>query len=143
MPTKWEFTRQTKAPVQKAVDYFSHPENLPKVHSDFVKQVTVKSSQGDTIDFEQQMELMKRKLVSQNRMTINRPENKIVVDTLDGDGKGSKVTMSISELPGGAGTKIMYNAEMELGPLGFFAKGPAKTAMEKVADEDAKNLDTM
>jgi hypothetical protein len=141
MPTRWEFTRQTKAPVEKVVDYFSHPENLPKVHSDFVKQVTIKSSKGDTIDFEQQMELMKRKIVSQNRMTINRQENKITVDTLDGDGKGSKVIMALGQLPGGAGTEIKYSAEMELGRLGLFAKGPAKSAMEKVADEDKKNLD--
>jgi hypothetical protein len=143
MTTKWEFTRNTRASAQKVVDYFSHPENLPKVHSDFVKQVTIKNSQGDVINFEQQMELMKRKIVSQNRMTINRQENKIVVDTLEGDGKGSKVTMAMSELPGGAGTQIMYNAEMELGRLGMFAKGPAKSAMEKVADEDAKNLDAL
>jgi polyphosphate kinase 2 (PPK2 family) len=143
MATKWEFTRQTKVSVQKALDYFSHPENLPKVHSDFVKQVTIKNSQGDLIDFEQQMELMRRKIVSQNRMTINRQQNVIVVDTLDGDGKGSKVTMMLSELPGGAGTQVKYSAEMELGRLGLFAKGPAKSAMEKVADEDAKNLDAL
>jgi hypothetical protein len=53
MPAKWDFTRQTKAPVQKAMDYFSHPENLPKVHPDFVKSVTLKGTEGDTINFEQ------------------------------------------------------------------------------------------
>jgi hypothetical protein len=142
MATKWEFKRQTRAPVSKVIDYFAHPENLPKVHPDFVKNVTIKSSDQDTINFEQQMELMKRKLVSQNKMTVNRQENKVVVDTLDGDGKGSKVTMALKEIPRG-GTEIDYMAEMELGPLGFFAKGPAKSAMEKVADEDAKNLDAL
>jgi len=30
---------------------------------------------------------------------------------------------------------------MELGALGFFAKGPARSAMEKVATEDAGYLD--
>jgi hypothetical protein len=141
MATKWEFKRQTKAPASKVIDYFSHPENLPKVHSDFVKQVTIKSTNQDTINFEQQMELMKRKLVSQNKMTVNRQGNQVVVDTVDGDGKGSKVTMAIRELSSG-GSEIDYIAEMELGPLGFFAKGPAKSAMEKVADEDARNLDS-
>ncbi len=143
MPTKWEFVRKTKAPVAKAMDYFSHPENLSKLHSEFVKQVTIKNNQGDTIEFEQQMELMKKKLVSQNKMTINRQSNQIVIDTLDGDGKGSKIMMILTELPGGAGTEIKYDAAMELGRLGLFAKGPAKSSMEKVADEDAKNLDAM
>ena len=140
MPTKWEFTRQTKAPVTKAIDYFMHPENLSKVHSDFVKQVTIKSTEGDAIVFEQQMEMMRRRIVSQNRMTVDRQQNKITVDTFEGDGKGSKVTMAMKTLPNG-GTEINYVAEMELGPLGFFAKGPAKSAMEKVVNEDAKNLD--
>ncbi len=142
MANKWEFKRQTKAPVSKVIDYFAHPENLPKVHSDFVKNVTIKNADQNTINFEQQMELMRRKLVSQNKMTINRQDNKVVVDTLEGDGKGSKLTMALKEIPGG-GTEIDYIAEMELGPLGFFAKGPAKSAMEKVANEDAKNLDSM
>ncbi len=128
--------------MAKAVEYFMHPENLSKLHSDFVKQVTIKGTEGDTITFEQQMEMMRRRIVSQNKLTFNRMENKIVVDTFDGYGKGSKVTMALKELPNG-GTEINYLAEMELGPLGFFAKGPAKSAMEKVTLEDAKNLDAM
>lgn len=142
MTTKWQFTRQTKAPVQKVIEYFAHPENLPKVHSDFVKEVTIKNTEGDTINFEQQMQLMGRKIVSQNKMTINRQENNVIVDTIDGDGKGSKVTMGFKQIANGA-TEINYDATMELGPLGFFAKGPAKSAMQKVADEDAKNLDEL
>ncbi len=140
MPTKWEFTRQTKAPISKVIDYFMHPENLSKLHSDFVKQVTVKSREGDAVVFEQQMEMMKRRIVSQNRLTLDRQQNKITVDTFEGDGKGSRVTMVMKEVPEG-GTEVGYVAEMELGPLGFFAKGPAKSAMEKVVNEDAANLD--
>lgn len=34
---------------------------------------------------------------------------------------------------------LQYVAEMEFGILGFMAKGPAKSEMEKVADEDSKN----
>lgn len=142
MVTKWEFTKQTKAPLSKATDYFMHPENLPKLHSEFVKQVTVKNTDGDSITFEQQMELMRRKIVSQNKLTLDRQTNTIVIDTFEGDGKGSKITMAMKEVPGG-GTEVKYQAEMELGPLGFFAKGPARSAMEKVANEDAKNLDAM
>jgi hypothetical protein len=139
MVTKWDISKQTKAPVTKALDYFTHPENLPKVHPDFVKAVTIKGQEGDTINFEQQMELMRRKLVSQNKMMINRAQNKIEINTLEGDGKGSKITMNF--VPNQAGTEIRYHAEMELGALGIFAKGPAKTAMEKVATEDAAQLD--
>ena len=141
MATKWEFTRQTKAPISKTMDYFMHPENLPKLHSEFVKSVTMKGTEGDTITFEQQMEMMRRKIVSQNKLSLWRQDNKITIDTFEGDGKGSKITMAFTEVQGG--TEIKYTAEMELGRIGFFAKGPARSAMEKVADEDAKNLDSM
>jgi carbon monoxide dehydrogenase subunit G len=139
MPAKWDITTQTKAPVTKVLEYFTHPENLPKVHPDFVKSVTIKGREDDTVSFEQQMELMRRKIVSQNKMMINRAENKIEINTLDGDGKGSKISMNF--VPNQAGTEIKYHAEMELGALGVFAKGPAKSAMEKVAKEDAAQLD--
>jgi len=139
LATKWDFSRQTKAPVPKVIEYFTHPENLPKHHPDFVKSVTIKSREDDVIAFDQQMELMRRKINSQNKMTVNRAENKIEINTLEGDGKGSKITMSFT--PSGAGTQINYHAEMELGALGIFAKGPAKSAMEKVATEDAGFLD--
>jgi hypothetical protein len=104
-----------------------------------LKSVTIKGQDGDTISFEQQMELMRRKLVSQNKMMVNRAENKIEINTLEGNGKGSKIMMSF--VPNQAGTEIRYHAEMELGALGIFAKGPAKSAMEKVATEDAAQLD--
>ena len=142
MPAKWEFTKQTKAAVPKAIEYFMHPEDMPKRHPDFAKQVTVKSREGDTVTFEQQLELMKRKLNSLNRLSLNRDQNLFQIDILEGDGKGSKIAMALREIPNNGGTEIKYNAEMELGPLGFFAKGPAKSAMEKVADEDAKFLDS-
>ena len=140
MPAKWEFSRQTKAQLPAVIEYFSHPENLPKIHPDFVKATTIKSRDGDTIMFEQQMEMMRRKIVSQNKMLVNRAENRIEINTLEGDGKGSKITMSF--VPNGSGTEIKYQAEMELGALGLFAKGPAKSAMEKVATEDAAQLDS-
>lgn len=139
MPAKWDISTQTKAPVSQVMEYFTHPENLPKIHPDFVKSVTIKSRDGDVVMFEQQMELMRRKIVSQNKLTADRTGNKIEIDTLEGDGKGSKITMNF--VPNQSGTEVRYHAEMELGALGVFAKGPAKSAMEKTAKEDAGQLD--
>ena len=69
MPTKYDVVKQTKAPLSKAIDYYSHPENLPKVHPDFVKDVKVISRDGNTVKLEQQMEMMGRKLKAVNTMT--------------------------------------------------------------------------
>jgi hypothetical protein len=141
MPTKFEATRQTKAPLPKTVDYFMHLENMPKIHPDFVKDVKITSKEGDTMTFEEHLQMMGRKLRSVNKLSLNRQENKLEIDTLEGDGKGSKVTIALKEVP--TGTEVKYSAAMELGPLGFFAKGPAKSTFERTVDEDIKTLDAL
>jgi len=141
MPTKYDVVKQTKAPMSKAMDYYMHPENLPKIHPDFVKDVKILGAEGNTIKLEQHMEMMGRKLRAVNTMTRNDAEHKFEVDTVEGDGKGSKITIALREIPNG--TEMHYWAEMELGALGFFVKGRAKASFEKVAEEDAKALDAM
>jgi hypothetical protein len=141
MPTKYDVVKQTKAPVGKAMEFYSHPENLPKIHPDFVKDVKIISMEGNTIKLEQQMEMMGRKLRAVNTMVRNDAERKFEINTLEGDGKGSKITIALKEIP--SGTEMHYWAEMEFGALGFFIKGRAKSSFEKVAEEDAKALDAM
>jgi hypothetical protein len=141
MPTKYEVTKQTKAPISKAMDYYFHPENLPKIHPNFVKEVKIMSTEGDTITLEQHMEIMGRKLRAVNKMVRSNAENKFDINTLEGDGKGSKITIALKEIP--TGTEMHYSAAMEFGALGFFIKGPAKSSFEKVAAEDAQALDLM
>ncbi len=141
MPTKYDVVKQTKAPINKAIEYYSHPENLPKVHPDFVKEVKIISTEGDTTKLEQHMEMMGRKLRSVNTMKWNDSERKFEINTVEGDGKGSKITIALREIP--AGTEMHYWAEMEFGALGFFIKGKAKASFEKVAEEDARALDAM
>jgi hypothetical protein len=141
MPTKYDVVKQTKAPLSKAMDYYFHPENLPKFHPDFVKDVKITSTDGDTIMLEQHMEMMGRNLKAVNKMVRNSAEHKFEVNTLEGDGKGSKIIIALKEIP--SGTEMHYWAEMEFGAMGFFIKGRAKSSFEKVAEEDAKALDAM
>ena len=138
MPTKWEKMGKTKAPLEKAMDYYWHPENLPKVHPDFVKEVKILSSEGDTIKLEQHARIMGRNLMSVNTLKVDRAANTFNIDTLEGDGKGSKISIALKSAPDG--TELWYAASMELGPLGFFAKGPAKAQFEKTVDEDVAAL---
>lgn len=140
MADAWEFTRSTKAPVPKVMEYLSHPENYPKNHPDFIRGVSVKSTEAGAIIYEQEVGMMGRTLKQMQKMTVMSAENKVLIDTIDGSGKGSRITMTVSANPAG-GSQVKYVAEMKLGPLGFMAKGAAKSEMEKVANEDAKNLD--
>jgi hypothetical protein len=154
MPTEFEVTRQTNASVSEAMDFFMHPENLPKLHPEYVKAVKILSADGDTIMLEQQMEVMGKKLRAVNRMSRNSKERKFETDTVEGDGKGSSITIALKEIP--SGTEIHYAAEIALGffPIGFLETGSiirrpeayfetVAQFFEQVADEDKKALDAL
>jgi len=141
MPTNFEFTRQTKANISDTMDFFAHPEHMPEILPDVFKQVTIKSKDGDTIVYEWQGELMRRKVVGVNRLTLNRDTHTIVEETIEMQGgrKGSKMTYSFKELPNG--TEIKSTQAMEMGSLGFLAKGWWKSTVDKGLDEEVKRLD--
>ncbi|MDA4121991.1 MAG: hypothetical protein OK456_02280 [Thaumarchaeota archaeon] len=141
MTTKFDTTIQTKAPLPKAIEYFLHPENISKVHPGFVKEVKITANNGDKINFEQEGVIMGRKLKQEQLLSFDRATNTFTIDTLSGDGKGSKLSSVLKEIP--TGTEVHYSAAMELGPLGFFAKGPAKSTFEKVTQEDKQQLDML
>ena len=141
MPTNFEFTRQTKANIADTMDFYMHPEFMPEILPDVMKQVTIKSKDADTIIYEWRGELMRRKVVGVNRLTLNKGAHTIVEETIEmhGGPKGSKMTYSFKELPNG--TEIKSNQAMEMGALGFLAKGWWKSVVEKGLDEEVKRLD--
>ena len=141
MPTDWEKTGKTKAPILKAIEFYMHPENLPKVHPNFVKEVKVLESEGGVIRIEQHAAMMGKKIRSVNTLTFDETTQTLHVDTLEGDGKGSKVTMTLKQVADG--TEVKYSASLELGRLGLFAKGPAKGQFERTVDEDMAAMDAL
>lgn len=62
MPAKFEVNKETQASLGQAMDYYMHPENLPKLHPDFVKEVKIMSADGDAITFEQHARIMGKNL---------------------------------------------------------------------------------
>ena len=141
MPTNFEFTRQTKANIADTMDYYTHPEHMPEILPDVFKQVTIKSKEGDTTIYEWQGVLMRRKVVGVNRLTLNKDVHTIIEETIEMQGgqKGSKMTYSFKELPNG--TEIKCTHAMEMGALGFLAKGWWKSTVDRAFDEQVKRLD--
>ncbi len=140
MPVKYETTVRTKAPLSMAMDYYMQPENFTKVHPGFFKEVKVLSREGDVVRAVEVAGMSGRKMRFVNRMTANRSENQMVIETIEGAGKGSRITMAFKATP--TGTEIHIMAEMEFGPLGTFVRWTAKS-FDKVAAEDAGALDAM
>ena len=141
MPTNFEFIRQTKANISDTMDFYTHPEHMPELLPDVFKQVTIKSKDGDTIVYEWQGVLMRRKVVGVNRLTLNKDAHTIVEETIEmhGGPKGSKMTYSFKELPNG--TEIRCNHAMEMGALGFLGKRWWKSTVDRGFDEGVKRLD--
>jgi hypothetical protein len=139
MPTKFELTRQTKANIFDTMDFWMHPEFMPQLSPKVFKEVTIKSKDADSVTYEWRGEFMRRKMVGVNRVTLNREAHTAVEETIEGAGKGSKMTHSLRELPNG--TEDHYTAAMEFGALGFLAKGAWKSVVEKAFDEGVKRLD--
>ena len=140
MPTSFELTRQTKANISDTMDFCMHPEFLPQLNPAVFKQVTIKSKDADTVIYEWRGEFMRRKMIGVNKLTLNKDARTVVDETIEGTGKGSKMAWSFKELPNG--TEMKYIAAMEMGALGFLAKGSWKSAIEKADDEAVKRLDT-
>ena len=64
-----------------------HPEFLPQV-TDVIKQVTIKSKDADTIVYEWQGEMMRRKVSGVNRLTLNKDAHTIVEETIESGSGG-------------------------------------------------------
>ena len=141
MPTNFEFTRQTKANIADTMDFYMHPEFMAQISPDVFKQVTIKSKDADTITYEWRGVMMRRKVVGVNRLVLNRDAHTIVTETIEMQGgqKGSKFTRSFKELP--TGTEINFTQAVEMGALGFLAKGWWKSVIEKGFDEEVRRLD--
>jgi len=141
MPTNFEFTRQTKANISDTMDFYMHPEFIAEISPDVFKRVTIKSKDEDTVTYEWQGEMMRRKVVGVNTLVRNKVAHTIAMETIEMQGgqKGSKINYSFRELPNG--TEIKCTQAMEMGALGFLAKGWWKSVVEKGLDEEVKRLD--
>jgi hypothetical protein len=142
MPTKWEFTKKTKADLQKSMEYFMHPEDLPSLNPDVFKKVTIKDNQDNAVTFDMDLRMMGRDLHTFSKQTLDMNARTMTAQVLDGDSKGSVMVVSFNELPDKSGTEVKYSASLELGALGFLAKGASKSMWEKTADATIQQLDS-
>ena len=123
MPIEWEITRQTKAPLSKAIEYYMNPEvHVAKVHPKLVKEVKILGSDANAVTWEQHYTLMGMNLKSIVRSSLNKATNTIETLSVSGTRKGTSMTRTLKAIP--TGTEVNYVFRPKLGPLGFFLAGP-------------------
>jgi hypothetical protein len=137
----FELARTIRADRDKVLSYFTRVEDLPRFHPEYVRAVNVISREGNRILFEQEAQIKGRRLRSKSQMIVLPDQGRIEVETLEGDGRGSKVTMMCMEVSGG--TLLRFLGELRLGALEFLFKGVARSLAERTLDEDVRNIEAM
>ncbi len=117
--------------------HFIKVEDMPKFHPKMARKVEVLEKSDSAIKYTLETKVMLKKMESVNNMSIDRAGGTLVTETLEGDGKGSRITMAFTEKDGR--TDISLKASMELGVLGSIGKGMA-TSMWKEAIGEAKTV---
>lgn len=136
MAVEFELSQTIAAPMDEVMSHFIQVENMPKYHPKMARNVEVLEKNDSAVKYRLEARVMLKKIESVNNMTIDREGGKLVTSTLEGDGKGSKITMDFKEEDGK--TVISMSGAMELGALGALGKGKM-SSMWKEAMEEAKN----
>ncbi len=140
MPLEWEKTAMTKAPPSKAIEFYMNPEvHVAKTHPDLVKQLKILSKEGDKVTWEQSFSFLRMNLRTVVQSSLNRENNTIETQSIDGTGKGTRMIRTFKAIP--TGTQAHYIFTPKLGPFGFFLKRRAKKGFEETVNQDIKALD--
>lgn len=136
MAVEFDLSETINAPKEEVMSHFIKVEDMPKFHPKMARKVEVLESSDNLVKYKLEAKVMLKKIESVNNMSIDREGGTLVTDTIEGDGKGSKITMTFVENDGKTG--ISMKGSMELGALGALGKGKM-SSMWKEAMEEAKN----
>lgn len=137
MAVEFELAETIETTRDSAISYFLKVEDIPKYHPQMARKVETLEKSDSSIKYQLEGKVMFKKIQSVNNMTVNREAGELVTETLEGDGKGSRVTMNFNEDNGK--TEVRLKATMELGALGALGKGKV-ASMWREALEQAKQV---
>ena len=123
MAVDFDLLETVNAPKEQVMAHFVKVEDMPKFHPKMARKVEVLEKSDSAIKYTLETKVMLKKMESVNNMSIDRAGGTLVTETLEGDGKGSRITMAFTEKDGR--TDISLKASMELGVLGSIGKGMA------------------
>jgi uncharacterized membrane protein len=77
MVIKIDLAKVVNAPIQTVYKYFSNFEELPRRHSNYVKNIKIVSREDTGLVFEQESSLIRMKITSTNKVVLYPDQNKI------------------------------------------------------------------
>lgn len=138
-----ELTKIIRVSREKVIEYFAAPELYLRIHSKYYKSFKVVSKQKSVAFVDEEWEFGGRRLNFRHKITLVLP-NRIDLEIIDGDGKGSREIIMFEELS--EGTKVIYTSNFKLGGIagkifGWLVSKQIEKMMEEMAEEDRKYLE--
>jgi uncharacterized membrane protein len=90
-------SREVNASAEQTLEYFMNIQDLPSFHPEFIKNVTILEQQANNITFKQEASFFGKNISSINKLTKLPSNNEIIIETIDGSGKGSKFSLRWQE----------------------------------------------
>jgi uncharacterized membrane protein len=130
-----------KAPRERVFSFLSDFENAPK-YSSYWKSVKLVKRNGNSATYETVSEAEGRRMSSVTRFT-GQPSERLDAETVDGDGKGTKMSFILTDVP--EGTRVTLQGEIVLPAfaklLGGIVKGRIESGMKEELGTIKKTLE--
>lgn len=136
-------SREVNASADQVLKYFMDIQDLPRFHPEFIKNVTILEQQANNITFRQEASFFGNNVSSINRLTKLPSNNAIVIETIDGNGKGSKFSLTWQETSPN-NTHITLDGEFVFqSPPGRPLDDVIRMVAEKRLDEDVIHIEQL
>jgi uncharacterized membrane protein len=122
------------APPDRVFSLLSDFEKAPQ-YSNYWKSVKLVNREGNSASYETVAEAEGRKIASVTKITTH-PNEGIEAETIDGDGKGTKLTFRFQGIPGG--TQITLEGDIVLPGFAKMLGGLVKGRIESGMQEELK-----
>ena len=133
-------SREVNASADQVLEYFMNIQDLPRFHPEFIKNVTILEQQANNITFRQEASFFGNNVSSVNRLTKLPSNDTIIIETIDGSGKGSKFSLTWQETSPN-NTRITLNGEFLFqSPPGMPLDDVIRQVAEKRLDEDVIHI---
>ena len=133
-------SREVNASADQVLEYFMNIQELPRFHPEFIKNVTILEQQANNITFKQEASFFGNNVSSINRLTKLPSNDTIIIETIDGSGKGSKFSLTWQETSPN-NTRITLDGEFLFqSPPGRPLDDVIRQVAEKRLDEDVIHI---
>ena len=136
-------SREVNASADQVLEYFMNIQDLPRFHPEFIKNVTILEQQANNITFKQEASFFGNNVSSINKLNKLPSNDTIIIETIDGSGKGSKFSLTWQETSPNR-TRISLNGEFVFqSPPGKPLDDVIRMTAEKRLDEDVIHIEQL